>query len=40
MMGTLLHFSKKFSAVVTKTFWALAREKIVNMTVFALLSFL
>ena len=40
MMGTFLHFSKNFSAVVTKTFWALTREKIVNMTVFVLFSFL
>ena len=40
MMGTLLHFSKYFSAVFNETFWTLTREKIVNMAVFVLFSFL
>ena len=36
--GTLLRFSKSYSAVVTKTYLVLKKEKIVNMTIFFLFS--
>ena len=40
MKGTILRFSENYSTVVTKTYWALKKEEIVNLTIFFLLSFL
>ena len=35
-----LWFFKNYCAAVTKKFWALKKEKIVNLTIFVLFSFL
>ena len=40
MKGTLLGNSESYSAFVTKTYWALEKEEIVNMTIFVLFIFL
>ena len=39
-MGTLLSFSENYSAIVNKTYWALIKEEIVNLTIVVLCSFL
>ena len=33
---TLLRFSENYSAVITKTYWALKKEEILNMIVFVI----
>ena len=38
MKGTLLSFSEIYSAVKTKTYWAL-KEEIIKMTIFVFFSF-
>ena len=37
--GVLCRFCESYSAVVTKTYWALKKDENVNMTIFALFSF-
>ena len=39
-MGTLLRFFKNYCAAVTKKYWALKKEEILNLTIFGLFSFL
>ena len=39
-MGTLLPFLEKYCAAVTKKYWALKKEEILNLTFFVLFSFL
>ena len=39
-MGTLLRFLQNYCAAVTKKYWAVKKEEIVNQTTFALFSFL
>ena len=38
--GTLLRFLQKYCAVVTKKYWELEKEEILNLTIFVLFSFL
>ena len=38
-MGTLLRFFKNYCAAVTKKYWTLKKEEIVNVTIFALFYF-
>ena len=37
--GTLLRFFQNYSVVVTKKYWALEKEEILNLIVFILVSF-
>ena len=39
-MGKLLRFVENYCAAVTKKYWALEKEKILNLTISALFSFL
>ena len=39
-MGKLLRFLKNYCAVVTKKYWALKKEQILNLTSFIVFSFL
>ena len=39
-MGTFLRFLENYSAAVTKRYWALKKEEILNLVTFALFSFL
>ena len=39
-MGTLLRFLQNFSSAVTKKYWALKKEEIVNLKIFVLFRFL
>ena len=39
-MGTLLCFSENCSVIVNKTYWALKKEEIINLTIIVLCSFL
>ena len=36
MKGTLLCFSEHYCAAVTKMYWALKKEEIINLTIFVL----
>ena len=40
MLGTLLRFPQNYCAAVTKKYWAVKKEEIVNMSIFLLFSFL
>ena len=39
-MGTLLPFLKKYCAAVTKKYWALKKEELLNPTILLLFNFL
>ena len=39
-METLLQFLENYCAAVTKKYWSLKKEEILNLTIFALLRFL
>ena len=39
-MGTLLRFLENYCAAVTRKYWALKKEEIVNLTIFGLFNFL
>ena len=38
-MGTLLRFPENYFAAVSKKYWALKKEEILNLTIFVLISF-
>ena len=39
-MGTLLRFVENYCAAVTKKYWALEKEEILNLAICALFNFL
>ena len=40
IMGTLLPFHENYCAAVTKRYWGLKKEEVLNMRIFVLFSFM